>query len=458
MPRTRIPRYTPTQILYHLTMFLAIGVLVLSGLAISLSWGSTAGWFTWHLYATWVFLLATVVHVWHDTVSRPLFENMWITRQTVRNILTRLRGLTGATKEVPKYGKYAPGQIFFHWILTLDLLGLIITGFALWEPTRSLTAPFWLWWGWDAISYFRVLHQVFTFALIALLLGHLYFALLVPKNWIFLRSIVTGGVDRDKYAIRHELPAEASSPAGSAAIIAEAVLTDAPTGAVPRRRFLKGSVAVVFVAIGSAILGKISGLANLLGPRPAMAAPNALLAFDPALCTGCQTCMVVCSTYNSGRVSLELARLVVPRHPFNSTFAEQVNYEPRPCLQCADAPCANACPVAAIQVDRASGTNARVIDERACIGCQKCIDVCAQLYGVGRVRFDPDRQKALKCHECYGSPRCVSWCPNAALRFTKASALAPGSRQIGTTRQMIEQDYRLVLNSDRVRELGYPQT
>ncbi len=440
---TRIRRYTPIQVLYHWAIAVGLVVLTVTGLAISFSYPGTAWWFGWHLYAAWLFLLATVVHVWHDTVTLRSFDEMWMTRQTIRDIVARLRSLDRGP-DGPKYGKYAPGQIVFHWLLVLDLLGITLTGFVLWQPSRAYVAPLWLPWGWAAIGYSRLVHQALTYGLVVLVVGHVYFALLVPKNWMFLRSILAGSVNEATYAVRHR------------PVLVETVVGREP--GLARRGFLKGSVAIAVVALGSAILGRLSGWASLVSPRPAMAAPAKLLAFDSALCTGCQTCMTVCSTYNSGKSSLELARLVVPRHPFNSTFAEQVNYEPRPCLQCFDAPCANACPVAAIQIDAASGTYARVIDERACIGCGRCVETCAALYGVGRAKLDPDKGKAIKCHQCWGSPRCVSWCPNAALRYVPTAALAPTTREVAGIRAMVEQSYRVVINEDRVRELGYPQS
>jgi Fe-S-cluster-containing dehydrogenase component len=191
-----------------------------------------------------------------------------------------------------------------------------------------------------------------------------------------------------------------------------------------------------------------------------MAASKYYLVLDPALCTGCRTCMVACSTYNNdGEASMELARLTVPRNPFNSTWETNrpVNYEPRPCLHCADAPCVNACPVGAIQTDHKSGTNARVIDENACIGCKKCIDACESVYELPRIQFDPKRSKAIKCHLCSGNPQCVSWCPNHAINYVSAEEFNPRTKQLHGQVINVEQDYRIVRAEDRVKELGFPQ-
>ncbi len=141
---------------------------------------------------------------------------------------------------------------------------------------------------------------------------------------------------------------------------------------------------------------------------------NGYIIFDPALCTGCQTCEVVCTTFNNGKSSLTLSRIQVVRDPFKPDLD---NFTPTPCVQCKDPSCIKVCPVSALRIDYASGTNARIIDETACIGCRKCIEACGNKQGVSRIRFDEERENSLKCHLCYGEPTCVKYCSNGALRF-----------------------------------------
>jgi Fe-S-cluster-containing dehydrogenase component len=246
-------------------------------------------------------------------------------------------------------------------------------------------------------------------------------------------------------------------------ILHEVILEDdvpSPEEGEGRRDFLKVLAGVGLGGVGAAILGQASIVSTFLTARPAMAAPTGYLVLDPALCTGCRTCMIACSTYNNdGEVSMELARLTVPRHPFHSTWEQMrpVNYEPRPCLQCADAPCVNACPVAAIQTDSKSGTNARVIDQHACIGCGKCIEACESAYEIPRIQFDEVRKKAIKCHLCSGNPQCVSWCPNHAINYVSAEDFKPRTKYSQGQVVNIENDYRIVRAEDRELELGFPQ-
>lgn len=256
----------------------------------------------------------------------------------------------------------------------------------------------------------------------------------------------------DSYEVLHEV------------MLHEVVLEDEPpaddVSEAGRRDFLKRITGISLAGIGAATLGAVSMVSTFLTSRPAMAAPKGYLVLDSALCTGCRTCMIVCSTYNNdGEGSMELARLTVPRHPFHSTWetARPVNYEPRPCLQCADAPCVNVCPVGAIQTDHKSGTNARVIDQNACIGCKRCIEACESVYELPRIQFDVARNKAIKCHLCDGNPQCVSWCPNHAINYVSADDFKPRTKHLKGQVVNIEDDYRIVRAEDRLRELGFPQ-
>ena len=168
----------------------------------------------------------------------------------------------------------------------------------------------------------------------------------------------------------------------------------------------------------------------------AVAASNGYIIFDPALCTGCQSCEVVCTTFNYGESNNSLARIQVLRDPFKAGIE---NFNPTPCLQCESPHCLPVCPVAALKIDYASGTNARVIDETECIGCKKCLEACSAKHSVDRIRFNEKISTASKCHLCYGEPKCVKYCSNGALRyFTKK----PGDGTIQQNNQTIFIDER----------------
>ena len=145
------------------------------------------------------------------------------------------------------------------------------------------------------------------------------------------------------------------------------------------------------------------------------------LVFDPALCTGCHVCEAVCSFKKEGAVWPEMSRIQVQMDPFNGTVD---NYLPKPCLQCETPQCMLACPVdGAMYVDEKTG--ARMIDAAACPqGCSACRDACGAYYDPPRILFHPEKRIQVKCDLCAGSPECVKWCPNGAVKYLNRSEFA----------------------------------
>lgn len=206
MKEVQLKRRDAAQIAYHWVNFAAIASLTVSGLAISFGFSGTADYFMWHLWAAWVFLGALVFHIWHTTIRFKHFDRMWVTLQDLRDTLKRIPGFGGAGGEPPpKHGFYKVEQIALHWALTAVLLVIVITGFILWKPGRDFVGPFWMPWGWDAVFFARILHQVFTFILLAFIIAHVYFAVLVPENWPVLKSIFTGKVLLSWYMKEHRV-------------------------------------------------------------------------------------------------------------------------------------------------------------------------------------------------------------------------------------------------------------
>lgn len=199
-----LQRREASQVAYHWANFAAILVLTTTGLAIFFGAEGTAGLFAWHLWAAWVLVAALIFHVWYSTAAWRRFDRMWITGSDWKNAISRARH---GESVAPKHKHYKFEQIVFHWFIALDVIGLIVTGLILWKPSRMWMGLFWLPWGWDAVYFARVLHDFFTFVLVAAVMAHIYFALCVPKNWLLLRSMFNGRVPLDEYAKDHRLPA-----------------------------------------------------------------------------------------------------------------------------------------------------------------------------------------------------------------------------------------------------------
>ncbi len=181
-----------------------------------------------------------------------------------------------------------------------------------------------------------------------------------------------------------------------------------------RRTVLKG------LTLGTFGLASLFTIGNLLevftfpnGEKVALA--KVVIMADKSLCAGCRICEMACANFNSpGRNSPALARLTITKNYLKG------DYEPKLCYQCADPPCLRSCPVTALQVEIKQGTYARIIDERVCIGCQRCVQACANHFRPARLKFDPHRYRTIKCHLCWGDPQCVKFCPLGVLRLVKS--------------------------------------
>ena len=147
------------------------------------------------------------------------------------------------------------------------------------------------------------------------------------------------------------------------------------------------------------------------------------LVYDSRLCSGCQTCMLVCSLVHEGVISASLARIqvsraVLNRYPYDIQIAV--------CRQCPDPLCVSNCPTGACHISAAHG-NVRMIDSQKCVGCQTCLSACP--YSPHRTIWNPESKKATKCDLCAqaryfnkkggpsGSQACVAACPMGALKL-----------------------------------------
>lgn len=204
-----------------------------------------------------------------------------------------------------------------------------------------------------------------------------------------------------------------------------------------RRKFLAGAAIVGAVATveASSAIGYFS---HQYEPRKPPKSKGVVIT-DMEICGGCRSCQAACTVFNNGECQPELARLQIIKDYFRG------DYLPNPCSQCMWPGCLYSCPTGALQVDTGReggipqlevrltsllsgkltpdttpGTNARVVNERECIGCQLCIEGCAKIFDISRVRFNVKKQVATKCHLCGGTPQCVRFCPVGALTFASA--------------------------------------
>ncbi|MBU0995326.1 MAG: 4Fe-4S dicluster domain-containing protein [Proteobacteria bacterium] len=151
---------------------------------------------------------------------------------------------------------------------------------------------------------------------------------------------------------------------------------------------------------------------------------------DTKKCQGCLTCMISCSLVNEGCVNLSLSRIQVVQ---NTLGCYPDNIHISQCRQCENPKCVDACPNAALIIDKEHG-NVRLVKPNNCIGCGRCVMACP--YEPKKPIIAPDERfgellKSRKCDLCINAPHhfasvgggiegvraCETMCPLGAITF-----------------------------------------
>lgn len=124
----------------------------------------------------------------------------------------------------------------------------------------------------------------------------------------------------------------------------------------------------------------------------------------PKNCTGCRTCELACSMAKSVDGVLGRSRIDIYKTG-PGQFMQMT------CFQCVSAACVAVCPTQALA--RNADTGAVAVNAPLCIGCALCETACP----FGHIHFDTDQGLPLKCDLCGGTPTCVRFCPDNALKL-----------------------------------------
>jgi tetrathionate reductase subunit B len=146
---------------------------------------------------------------------------------------------------------------------------------------------------------------------------------------------------------------------------------------------------------------------------------------DVTKCIGCHNCQIACKDEHVGNDWPPYTK-PQPEGHFWMKVKEiergtapkiRMDWIPKLCMHCEDAPCLKACPNSAIR-KRKDGIV--LIDPAKCKGSKKCLDACPY----GAIYFNGELNVSQKCTMCahlidkgWKEPRCVTACPVDALTF-----------------------------------------
>jgi Fe-S-cluster-containing dehydrogenase component len=136
-------------------------------------------------------------------------------------------------------------------------------------------------------------------------------------------------------------------------------------------------------------------------------------------CTGCMSCMAVCSLSHEGISSSGYSGIKVHHHTNEWTLHEVERMLSHSiCKHCPGIPpCDEVCPKHAHF--RSDKLGAVLIDHDECIRCRACVKACPYK----ACWYSKELNKIVKCdlcHENSDGPRCIGNCPSSVLQIEKA--------------------------------------
>jgi thiosulfate reductase cytochrome b subunit len=187
--------------LTHWLNFIALGIMVMSGLRIynaspiweflkippSLTLGGwLAGARQWHFFGMWLFFLNGIVWVVYNIASRHGRRTTLFSKSDASGLFPMIQYYLRIKKSHPPVKKYNALQKAAYTVVPLLAAGAVATGTAIYWPVQwsGLTSFFG---GYDNA---RVWHFIFMSSLVLFFGGHLFMVLIA--GWSNFVSIITG--------------------------------------------------------------------------------------------------------------------------------------------------------------------------------------------------------------------------------------------------------------------------
>ena len=184
----------------HWVNFIALGIMVLSGLRIynaSQIWSfripeafTLGGWLAgarqWHFFAMWLFFVNGFVWILYNIFSKHGRRTTLFSGRDVSGILPMILFYLRIRKDHPPTKKYNSLQKLAYTSVAFLALGAIITGIAMYWPVQFNTVTA-LCGGYDTA---RVLHFVCMAGLVSFFAGHLF--MVIISGWSNFLSMITG--------------------------------------------------------------------------------------------------------------------------------------------------------------------------------------------------------------------------------------------------------------------------
>jgi Fe-S-cluster-containing dehydrogenase component len=139
---------------------------------------------------------------------------------------------------------------------------------------------------------------------------------------------------------------------------------------------------------------------------------------DPDICTGCEECVMACSSTKHQVFDPGLSRI-------RNVRIEPIMAISVACRACSDPPCALACPRNALSQDPKTGLIS--VDQDLCDGCGWCVEACE----FGAVLLNSASKKVEMCDLCAdkSEPQCVRFCRKGALSVSAPEVVAQKTRR-----------------------------